>query len=383
MYRTGDLVRLNPDGNFEYIGRADQQVKIRGFRIELGEIEYQLMKYEGIQDAKVTVREDIPGDKRLVAYVISDKEVLYDEVKAFLSKHLPDYMVPAYIVEIESFPLTPNGKLDYRSLPQPDYNFKRSEFVKPRNATELTVAQVWSDVLNVEKIGVMDSFFELGGHSLLATQVVTRLSEEFQIELPIQVIFEKPKLEQLASHIDHVVAVGTDEGNEIKKVERTEPIPLSFAQQRMWFIDRLTSSSNLYNLSFAWDIKGDLSVDALEKSLNEVIRRHESLRTTIYEEDGRVYQNISPYKKQDIPVIDLSSLEDNEKRMKVDRMVKEEADKEFDLEKGPVLRVKLFKLSEKEFVLSCVMHHIVSDGWSMGVFLKEWFTCKPPFKQRI
>ncbi|WP_425433911.1 amino acid adenylation domain-containing protein, partial [Marininema mesophilum] len=372
LYKTGDLVRYLPDGNLEFLGRIDNQVKIRGFRIELGEIEGALNEISSIQESVVMVQEYDRGDKRLVAYVVGEGSVA--EWKAHLSDQLPSYMVPAYFVVLDAFPLTSNGKIDRKALPIPDGKQVGGQYIAPRTPLEELVVSVWEPILGLENIGAQDSFFELGGHSLLATQVASRLQEAFQIELSIRELFAYPTVEALATRLDELRQGEKATLPPLKPMERTEPVPLSYAQQRLWFIDRFTPNSALYNIPGVWRLKGDWSIEGLEKGLNALIERHEVLRTVIHEVDGQPVQQVPPFMPKELPVINLMHLSFAEREAEMHRLIQEEAELPFDLAQGPLMRAKCIQIDEKEWMFLCTMHHIISDGWSMGVFLEELLT---------
>ncbi|MDP1419335.1 non-ribosomal peptide synthase/polyketide synthase [Peribacillus simplex] len=371
LYRTGDLVRYLNDSNLEYIGRIDNQVKIRGFRIELGEIEAVLHNHSSVKEAVVLVREDHPGDKRLVAYVVGEGNT--GEWREHLKTQLPNYMVPAYFVEMEAMPLTPNSKIDRKALLALDGQSMSVDIVSPRTPVEELIASVWSQVLGMGNIGVQDSFFELGGHSLLATQVVSRIQEVFQIELPVRELFEYSTVEALAKRLDQLRK--GDKKREIPPLmpmERGGAIPLSYAQERLWFIDQFTPNSALYNMPMVCRLTGNWVPEALETGWNQLIERHESLRTVFHEVDGHPVQQIQPYAFRSLSQMDLTMLSPEEREAEVKRLMQQETEVPFDLGEGPLIRTILLRVGEEDWVLLCILHHIVSDGWSMGVLLEEW-----------
>ncbi|SDX08991.1 non-ribosomal peptide synthase domain TIGR01720/amino acid adenylation domain-containing protein [Marininema mesophilum] len=372
LYQTGDLVKYLPDGNIDFLDRIDNQVKIRGFRIELGEIEGALNEIPSIKEAVVLVQEYDRGDKRLVAYVVGEGSVA--EWKAHLKEQLPSYMMPASFVVMKAFPLTPNGKIDRKALPTPDTRQGGDQYIAPRTPLEELVVSVWEQVLGLENIGAKDSFFELGGHSLLATQVASRLQEAFQIELSIRELFAYPTVEALATRLDELRQGEKATLPPLKPMERTEPVPLSYAQQRLWFIDRFTPNSALYNIPGVWRLKGDWSIESLEKGLNALIERHEVLRTVIGEVDGQPVQQIQPFMPRKLPVIHLIDLPIEEREAEMNRLIQEEAESPFDLAQGPLMRTQCIQMEEEEWIFLCTMHHIISDGWSMGIFLEELLT---------
>ncbi|HLL45317.1 MAG TPA: condensation domain-containing protein, partial [Longimicrobiaceae bacterium] len=369
LYRTGDRARWRTDGVLEFLGRVDQQVKIRGFRIEPGEIEAVLRQHESVTDCLVVAREDVPGDQRLVAYVVGGVEA--DELREHLRRSLPEYMLPSAFVFLDALPLTPNGKLDRKALPAPEYAADADRYVAPRTSVEEVVAGIWAEVLRLQRVGVEESFFELGGHSLLATRVVSRIREVFAVELPLRALFEEPTVAELAGRVEEIRRAGLPVLPPVVPVERTGALPLSFAQERLWFLDRLDPGSTTYNIPMAWRLGGALDEAALERSLGEIVRRHEALRTTFEEVDGSPVQVLVPFGGFALPVEDLSELTEADREAAVGRRTGEEARRAFDLSAGPLFRVALLRLGAEEHVLLLSMHHIVSDGWSIGVLFRE------------
>ncbi|MGB8954626.1 MAG: amino acid adenylation domain-containing protein, partial [Tumebacillaceae bacterium] len=365
LYRTGDAVRLLPNGNIEYLGRNDDQVKIRGMRIELGEIESVLMNHEAIQIAVVLAQEVIPGDKRLVAYLMLEKEAMENIPlwHAHLRERVPAYMVPAAFMVLESMPLTPSGKVNRKALPKPDASALLNEaYVEPRTEAEQVIAGIWAEVLHVEKIGVHDNFFGTGGHSLLATQVTSRLAAAFSVHVLLKALFEAPTIAELASHVERLQREQASiEFASIERVSREGQLPLSFAQQRLWVVERMMDAgdSAVYNIPGAMRLRGLLNADALEASLQEIIARHESLRTTFAEVDGEPVQVIT-----DSPLvlekIDLTAIPRDERDAEVNRLVQAEAQHKFDLVVGPLVRFSLVHVADDEHVLILNMHHIIS-----------------------
>jgi amino acid adenylation domain-containing protein len=379
LYKTGDLARYLPDGNIQYLGRGDYQVKIRGFRIELGEIEAALARHSSVAQAVVTVHEGAHGERRLVAYVVAQPDCAPTaiELRVFLKDKLPEHMVPAVFLMLDRFPLTPNGKVDRRGLPapgdaRPELN---KAFVEFRTPTEELLVDMWSQVLGVERVGIYDDFFDLGGHSLLATQVVSRIRETFQVEMPLRRLFETPTVAGLAESLE--LSRRGDKSLQltpIQPVPRDGDLPLSFAQQRLWFIDQLDPGNSVYNFPVAVRLKGSLNLPALEQSLNEIVRRHEALRTTFSTVDGQPTQLIASRLNIGLPVADLRELCEVAREKEVQRLVVEEVRRPFDLEKGPLLRASVLRLAEDEQVGLLTMHHIVSDGWSAGILVREMAT---------
>ncbi len=367
LYRTGDVVRYLADGNLEYLGRADQQVKIRGYRIEPGEVEAVLSECPGVSQAVVVARGAANGEQRLVAYVVGESDSR--EWRAFLQERLPGYMVPAVFVSLTSLPLSTNGKVDKNALPEPETVQSAGEVEKARTATEELLCGIWSEVLSLGEMGVTENFFALGGHSLLATQVLSRIQAVFHIELPLRTLFEAPTVRELAAHVDVALQSGTSSGvPPLRRVSRDEVLPLSFAQQRLWFLAQLEPDSPFYNSPLAVRLKGEFQLPALEQTLRELLRRHEVLRTSFVTDQGKPRQVIGLVTVP-LEVMDLSEKSDREKAVR--ELAAQEVAGPFDLSRGPLLRVKVVRLSQDDHVLLLTMHHIVSDGWSMGVLIRE------------
>ncbi|HST61260.1 MAG TPA: amino acid adenylation domain-containing protein, partial [Longimicrobium sp.] len=369
LYRTGDRVRWLADGVIEYLGRLDGQVKIRGFRIEPGEIEAVLRRAPGVADCAVLVREDAPGDKRLVAYVVGDADA--ETLRTHLRGTLPDYMVPAAFVPLETLPLNANGKVDRRALPAPDFAADAGAYVAPRTPAEEVLAGIVAELLRVERVGVHDSFFDLGGHSLLATRVVSRMREVFGVEMPLRALFEGPTVAELAERVESIRRAGQPELPSIVPVDRTDALPLSFAQERLWFLDQLESESAFYNVPAALRLRGALDAAALERTLAEIVRRHEALRTVFPEVNGAPVQRVLPFAGFVLAADDLSGQEDAAREAEAVRRAREDAGRPFDLARGPLFRASLLRLAADDHVLLLCMHHVVSDGWSMGVLFGE------------
>ena len=379
LYKTGDLARYLPDGNIEFMGRSDHQVKVRGFRIELGEIEAVLSQYSAVREAIALVREDNPGDKRLVAYIVANSELktqdseLINNLRCYLKQKLPQYMIPSAFVLLESLPLTPNGKIDRRSLREPDTNTAEfeSNFADPRTPDEQLIAEIWAEVLGLERVGIHDNFFELGGHSLLATQAISRLREALLVELPLRSLFESPTVATLSENLSQYRAEQKLQAPAIKRASRQGELPLSFAQQRLWFLDQLQPGNPAYNIPAAVRLKGPLNVAVLEQTFQEIIKRHEALRTTFNSVEGRPAQVIISSFNFTLPIVNLRELSQAEREAEAMRLAAEETRQPFDLTKWPLLRVTLLHLDETEYLLLLTVHHIVADGWSMGVLVRE------------
>jgi amino acid adenylation domain-containing protein len=375
LYRTGDLARYLPGTGIEFLGRADHQVKIRGFRIELGEIEAEIRRHPAVRETVVLAREDEPGDRRLVAYVagVPDGAAAVEELRAHLAANLPDYMVPSAIVLLPALPLTANGKLDRHALPAPDRGGERGAAVAPRTPVEELLAGLWAQVLRRGDIGVDDSFFDLGGHSLLATQLFSRMREAFGADLPLSLLFAAPTVAGLAAGVEAALRAGAGvQAPPIVAVPRLEEgLPLSFAQQRHWFLQQFEPGSSLYNLRSTVRLQGALDVGVLERSLREILSRHEVLRTSFSVVDGRPVQAISESIEFDVPVIDLRQLSEEARRETAGRLTEEQRERPFDLTQAPLLRVVLLRLAEDEHLAVLTLHHIVADGWSLGILVQE------------
>ncbi|WP_225409747.1 non-ribosomal peptide synthase/polyketide synthase [Stigmatella hybrida] len=372
LYRTGDRVRFLPDGGLEYVGRIDNQVKLRGYRIEPGEIEAVLRDQPGVREAAVILREDTPGNPRLVAYVVAPAEAVR-ELRGLLTGRLPEYMVPAAFVRLEALPLSHHGKLDHKALPPPEDGRSTlgREYTAPRTDTERKLAEIWEQVLQTGRVGLYDSFFELGGHSLMAARVIARIRSAFGVELPLRtLLIDAPNVAAMARRIDEATP-SAKALPPLLRVPRTAPMPLSLAQERLWLADKLSPGSPIYNVPAALRMRGALHPPALTSALSGIVRRHEALRTVFREVDGNPVQVILPPGPVDVPLVDLSALPPQEAEAQARHLAREEAKHPFALEQGPLLRTLLIRLSGQEHVLCLTLHHIVSDGWSGGVFLRE------------
>jgi amino acid adenylation domain-containing protein/non-ribosomal peptide synthase protein (TIGR01720 family) len=371
LYRSGDRARRLEGGQLEFLGRTDRQIKIRGFRVELGEVESALAQHPAVREAVVLIQESHGRDKRLVAYYVASPETAASELRAFLRQRLPEYMVPTGLVPLAAMPLTNNGKVDRKALPPLDGERLGLEvaYAAPRTPTEEILAGLWSQLLGVEQVGIHDSFFELGGHSLLATQVASRVREALHVELPLRVLFEHRTVAGVAEHIERE-HLRKGEGR-IEPTARDGAPPLSFAQQRLWFLSHLDSEGASYNLPAAVRLRGRLDILALERALSEVVHRHESLRTTFAEVEGRAVQVVAPSLALTIPRLDLSREPNEVREERLREEAAGEARRPFDLSRGPLLRARLLVLGEEDHVALLTMHHIVSDGWSMGVLIRE------------
>ncbi|WP_031373871.1 non-ribosomal peptide synthetase [Lysobacter antibioticus] len=373
LYKTGDLARWRDDGSIEYLGRNDFQVKIRGFRIELGEIEAALSACAGVREAVVIAREDVPGDKRLVAYVVAAAEAATTAAqwREQLARSLADYLLPSAIVRLDALPLTANGKLDRKALPAPDDAAMAARaYAEPQGEAEAALAQVWQDLLGRERVGRNDHFFELGGHSLIAVQLVTRLRESRGVELSLRDVFARPVLADMAQSLRGARAAALPP---ILAADRDAPLPLSWAQQRLWFLDQLDSAAGAaYHMPAALRLSGRLDRAVLQATLDRVVARHEILRTCFVAGDGEPVQSIAPadcgFVLDDL---DLSGLDAQAREREVQSLSAAEVRKPFDLSTGPLIRGRLLRLVADEHVLLLTQHHIISDGWSLGVLVDE------------
>ncbi|MBP5973795.1 amino acid adenylation domain-containing protein [Brasilonema sp. CT11] len=375
LYKTGDLARYLPDGNIEFLGRIDDLVKVRGFRVELAEVEAVLTRHPQINQAVAKVFGESAREKYLVAYFvpIPGESVTVEQLRSFLSEQLPDYMMPSAFVEMESFPLTPNGKVNRRALPEPSANRPElsQTFVEPRTPTEEILAGIWRDVLGLQKVGIYDNFFDLGGHSLLATQVIALTRKAFGIELPLLSLFESPAIAPLAKKIATAKAPEQQELALQRMPSQGEAIPISLIQLELWFFDQFYPGNPIYNLPLVYRITGALNEKALEESLREIVRRHETLRSTFQVKDGQVVYAVVNDPVFDFSVIDLQHLPAAERETQVKQLAEKEIKQPFDLARGPLLRSKLWRLDEQEYLFIAVTHHIVADGWSFSILTQE------------
>ncbi|RZB19947.1 non-ribosomal peptide synthetase [Streptomyces sp. F001] len=369
MYRTGDLVRWNTNGTLQFLGRADDQVKLRGFRIELGEVEAALTSCPGVAGAVAVIREDRPGDRRLVGYVVPDGDVEQAVIRGRLAERLPEYMVPAAVVVVDALPLTPNSKLDRKALPAPDYSAATGLPQAPRDAREEILAGLFAEVLGLDQVGVDDGFFDLGGHSLLAMRLIGRIRAVLGVDLAIRDLFSAPTVAAVAGVLD---AASDPAGRPVLTAGvRPQPMPLSFAQRRLWFLYRFEGPSPTYNVPVVLRLSGVLDAQALRTALDDVVARHEALRTVFPDVDGRPYQDIRPAAGAR-PVLEVETVAEAELAGAVDRAVRYA----FDLATELPVRAALFTVDDAvdEHVLVLVIHHIAGDGWSMGPLARDLST---------
>lgn len=379
LYKTGDIVRRNERGELEYVSRADGQIKLRGFRVETGEVAHALRAVAGVRDAFVMAREDTPGNARLVAYVVVDPAwssetttaaTLSETLSAALSATLPDFMIPSAFVRLDELPLNANGKVDRRALPAPAAAVG-GDRVLPRTPEEARFADIVRSVLKIEEVALSDHFFDLGGHSLLATNLIGRLKEAYGVALPIRSVFEKPVLLDLWQELRRHAGADSSDEEPIPLQARGGRFPLSPAQERLWFLYQYEDDQAVYNMPSVLRFNGDVDLHALKRALEGVVARHEILRTVYGAEEGRGYQVIRDGFELEVPLIDFSAYDAAERRSRTDALIRLDARTPFDLEKGPVIRSSAVKWSEDEHYVLLNMHHIASDGWSIGVLIRE------------
>ena len=386
LYRTGDLARWVSSSELQCLGRVDHQVKIRGFRIELGEIESVLKGHPAVRDVAVVAATDGAGDKRLAAYWVAEEDApdasaVVDELRQRLAEHLPEYMRPTALVDLDALPLTPNRKVDRKVLAEKPLVVEERTVEAPRTATEATVVEIWRRVLGLSAVDIHDDFFALGGHSLLGGQVMVGLRDAMGLELPPGLLFEHPTPARFAKQLD---ALDGAEGalpplvpREHGTGESADVLPASYAQERLWFHDQLEPGSNAFNMAHALRFEGDLSVPALQASLVEIIRRHEVLRTRVRasgEQRGGAVQVIDPPPTSPLVVVDLRSLPEGARGRETQRLAKALAGRSFDLARGPLMASVLLRTGERENVFCLTIHHILGDGWSLGILIHEMMT---------
>ncbi|MEW6301939.1 MAG: amino acid adenylation domain-containing protein [Verrucomicrobiota bacterium] len=377
LYRTGDWVKRLTSGEIEFLGRTDHQVKIRGFRVEPGEIESCLNSHPDVSQSIVIARKDAAGTNQLVGYFASKESPgpTSEELRAFLQARLPDYMVPPFIVGLPQLPLNPNGKIDRGALPAPDIRSSGTDFTAPRNPVEEMLAGIWCELLGLKRVGIHDNFFQLGGHSLLVTQLISRVRNALGVELPLPAVFAEPTIERLAvrlnerradSRCSSLPAIARRSNNSADGA--AEP---SFAQERLWFLDQLEPGLPVYNVPIGIVLEGELNVAALGKSLNALVARHGSLRTSFSNAQGRPTAQRAAAVKIELSVVALDHLSDQEQPAHMERVMTGEAEQPFDLGKAPLLRTKLLRLNNRKHLLMLITHHIISDGWTMAVLYRE------------
>ena len=373
VHKTGDYGRLLEDGSLEHLGRRDQQVQIRGVRVELGEIENLLRAHSAVADVAVVDRDDAEGNKFLVAYLTLTNGTGSDHLREYLAERLPPTMWPSAFVELEQLPRTLNGKIDRKALPA----LERTQARRDNEAGTLTpieeiLAGIWCEVLRLPGVSREGNFFNLGGHSLLASQVIHRIRDTFKIELPVRSIFESPTVAQLAALIQAELSEGNlSTASPIEQVPRDGKLPLSFAQQRLWFQEELARGTSTFHIDLGMRLDGPFNWAALEHTFNEICRRHENLRTSFPVIDGELVQIVHPFSRLSLPRVDLSQLDDAEREAIDAKLAKAALDQPFDLETGPLVRLAIVRHSDQKHSVLCVLHHIVGDGWSRGILIRE------------
>lgn len=378
LYKTGDLGRHLLDGNIEFLGRIDHQVKIRGFRVELGEIEWVLQSYENVKEAAVIVREDETGEQLLVAYLVpQDETIQLQEIHSFLNQKLPAYMIPSTVIILDKMPRTPNDKVDRNALPIPDKTRSKvtKEFIAPRNSIEKTLAKIWSEILQISPIGIEDNFIDLGGHSLRAVRVIFQIREIFKVEIPLSKFFEAANLKELAQYIKSYLRDPDFQSirdiSPISQRPKLEKIPLSGAQKRLWLLQQQEPNNTAYNIAFAYKITGELQLKAMEKSLQAMVNRHEILRTNFTMVEQELVQTIKPELKIELLCHNLANLTLAEQEATKKQIIAQESQYCFELSQDNLVRCLLIRLNQNEHLLLLVMHHIIFDGWSVGIFSQE------------
>ena len=362
LYKTGDLARWLPDGNIEFLGRIDHQVKVRGYRIELGEIESRLLKHESIKEAVVIAKDDQHGSKYLAAYIVGEKEFTVVELREYLSKEMPDFMIPSCFVQLEKMPLNRNGKIDRKALPEPDGKLNTGmKYEAPTNESEHKLVEIWREVLGIENIGINDHFFELGGHSLKATTLVSKIHQRFQVELPLREVFQNPTIKELAQRIKATESSGY---SSIQPTAEAEYYPVSSAQKRLYLLNMIEGESASYNMPGAVIIEGKLDPEKIKSVFMTLVERHEAFRTSFFMMDGEPVQKIHLEVEFEITYIKSEA-------EKVDEVL-EKFVRTFDLSKAPLLRVGLVELSPDKYLLIYDMHHIITDGISINILINEF-----------
>jgi amino acid adenylation domain-containing protein len=375
LYRTGDLGRYMTDGGVMFLGRRDSQISIRGFRIETGEIEATIKEMDAVSNCVVILREDAPDVHQLSAYYVlkpGHHDAVHD-FKGYIRSKLPDYMVPRHFVELQAIPLTPNGKIDVKALPKPEADGSLEQgYVAPRFSSEYFLAEIWSTVLGIPQVGIHDNFFDLGGHSLLAVQMISRISQALDIDVVLRDLFEHPTVAQLAAWIDDLGSRGgTLRLPQIKAVTRSQPLALSFAQERLWFLQQLEPESTAYNMPSLFRMRGRLDLQSLQKSIDALARRYETLRTTFKFDAEQPMQVIADEVDLPIKVLDLRDLAEDQREAQTLRYADEYSRKPFDLATGPLFWIVVFQLADDDHIMLVNMHHIISDYWSFGIMGRE------------
>ncbi len=380
IYKTGDLVRWMPDGNIEFLGRIDHQVKIRGYRVELGEIENILCKQAGVKQAVVIDRQDEQGSKFLCAYIVKEKAVDIESIRSAIKKDLPEYMIPGILAEVENIPLTTSGKVNRKALSEIAVTpLSDKEYEAPKNEIQVQLVKLWQEILSLNAVGIQENFFELGGHSIKAIKLLAKIHQEMNIKLDYQTFYENSSIKALA---DFIQANEGGLSQHIQPVESKEYYETSYVQKRMWLLNQINPNDTSYNMPGRIEINDENPVDAIEEVLNILVMRHESLRTCFIEQDEDIYQRIEPYQRQKLDVQDLSALPLEEAKEEVQKIVKQNAEHIFNLSKTPLFKLTCIKLEKGNFEIVFCMHHIISDGWSVGIIQKEFMELYNLYKNK-
>ncbi len=369
MYASGDLGRWLPDGNIDFIGRSDFQIEIRGYRVEMGEIEAVLSSHEQIRECVVIDKKDTEGQVRLVAFYLAESPLSNEELHSYLKVYLPHYMIPSQFIHLDSLPMTPNGKLDREALIRMiTLDTGQTEYIEPRTRMERLLVDIWKDILNVERIGVLDNFFDLGGHSLKATRVMSRIKSSLNVDVPLKVMFEQPTVRDLALAIKGMKS-GETGSADIPVLEKSDYYEVSNAQKRLWFLDKLILDPSSYNVHADVLLEGKLDTTILRDAFQAVVDRQEGLRTTFSTVNGKPVQVITDRLEVVMPVVDMTGRSEDSSEVKL--VIDMEGAYHFNLEAGPLFRIKMLKLGDDKHILMLTMHHIISDGWSLGILLRE------------
>lgn len=369
FYKTGDIVRLH-DGELEYLGRNDNQVQLRGFRIELGEIESVLNAHPAVRGCIVRIREDAPGEQRLIAYYLAGEARLVRELRAHIAKALPSYMVPAALVQLDKFPLNSSGKIDCEALPMPVVGSEN--YIAPEPGTQAEVAAIWQELLRIPEVGLYDNFFELGGHSLLATRILVHIHAHFGVVIPLRALYDSPTVFDLARTIDLALQANPEfRDSRLPLADRSRPIPLAFSQEQLWILAQFDSGLSAYNISLKIDIRGTLRREDVCDALTDIVWRHEILRTVFVDTNGCPEQRILPLAPVPLGFQSLMDVSHTEMERILAGRILDMAKQPMNLAEGPLFRANLFQLSPEHHCLSIVVHHIIFDGWSVSVLLDE------------
>ena len=366
LYATGDLGLLRADGEIIYMGRKDDQVKIRGYRIELGEVEQHLSQHVDIKQCTVIAQKDTLGSYHLAAYFSSTNALSSNEIKAFLKQQLPDFMVPSAFMQLPELPISANGKVDKKRLPEIEIE-RHHEYLAPRNDTEKSIAQIWSELLNIEDIGIHDNFFELGGHSLLAVNAAGDIKKQLDLNISMRMIFENPSIFELSNMLNENIP----QLPSITAQKESSAIPASMAQQRLWFLQQLNPKSSAYNMPVALRFNMPLKASVISFMLKQLIQRHQSLRTAFRDDNGVAFLDIHAHNSWELPTLDFTQLSPIEANEKARLQIEQLSNRAFELDDGPLLKALMIHLNSQEHILVLCLHHTISDGWSVEILLSE------------